>query len=265
MNRAIIGEHPLGHPYGVSFSACDIETESGFPHRELTENGNRDSFFVHTVNTLRTHHISVENLERRKERIARLKIKGFDYSRLSPYPQDENAQRGNFAEVVTAEYLAASTSADLPVYRLRYNTNPNQSMKGDDVLLFDLDSDPVRIIVAESKFRGTPSKAAVVEMIEGLERSSNGTLPVSLVFVSDRLYDEGQTELGERVLNCVELFTDNKLQIDYVGLLFSNTNVGTHVHKNTASTLRNLLVISLGMNEPENLVKRTFDELEGEL
>ncbi|MFQ6963494.1 MAG: Hachiman antiphage defense system protein HamA [Oscillospiraceae bacterium] len=44
-------------------------------------------------------------------------------------------------------------------YRLRYNTNPDQSMKGDDVLLFDLDSDPVRIVVGESKFRGTPDEA----------------------------------------------------------------------------------------------------------
>jgi len=50
-----------------------------------------------------------------------------------------------------AEYLSSTTDAQLPIYRLRYNTNPDQSMKGDDVLLFDLDAEPVRIIIGESR------------------------------------------------------------------------------------------------------------------
>ncbi|GHV47438.1 hypothetical protein FACS189499_04950 [Clostridia bacterium] len=198
MSRAIIGEHPTGHTYGVSLAACDKKTDSEFQHRELTENGKIDSFLAHTVNALRLHHLSDEALERRKVHIASFKIKGLDYSRLSPYPRDDNVRKGNFAEVVTAEYLEATTSTSLPVYRLRYNTNVNQSMKGDDVLLFDLDSDPIRIIVAESKFRKIPSTAPIKEMIDGLQRSHSGALPVSLTFVSDRLFEEGKAELGKK-------------------------------------------------------------------
>ena len=44
-------------------------------------------------------------------------------------------------------------------------------MKSDDVLLFDLDAAPVRIIVGESKFRTTPDKQAVVDIVDGLVRS----------------------------------------------------------------------------------------------
>lgn len=66
---------------------------------------------------------------------------------------------------------------ELPVYRLRYNTNPDQSMKDDDVLLFDLDSDPVRIIVGESKFRGIPDKQSVIDIVDGLVRSYKAGLP----------------------------------------------------------------------------------------
>ncbi|GHU94789.1 hypothetical protein FACS1894208_06490 [Clostridia bacterium] len=265
MSRAIIGEHPTGHAYGVFLAACDKQTDSGFQHRELTENGRTDSFLAHTVNVLRLHHLSDEALERRKVHIASFKIKGLDYSRLSPYPHDDNVRKGNFAEVITAEYLDATTPTSLPVYRLRYNTNVNQSMKGEDVLLFDLDSDPIRIIVAESKFRKAPSKADVIEMVEGLERSHSGTLPVSLAFVSDRLYDEGKAELGEKVMKCAELFATDKLNIDYVGLMLGNANTSANIQRNVKSQLHNLLVISLGVNEPENLVLRAFDELEGEL
>jgi hypothetical protein len=36
-------------------------------------------------------------------------------------------------------------------------------MKGDDVLAFDLDSHPVRVIVGEAKFRATSTKDSVQE------------------------------------------------------------------------------------------------------
>lgn len=52
-------------------------------------------------------------------------------------------------------------------------------MKGDDVLAFDLEADPVRIIVGEAKFRASSSKAAVKEIVEALERSQRGGLPAS--------------------------------------------------------------------------------------
>ena len=44
-------------------------------------------------------------------------------------------------------------------------------MKGDDVLCFDLDSDPVRIIVGEAKYRGKASKAVIQDILEGLQKS----------------------------------------------------------------------------------------------
>ena len=112
---------------------------------------------------------------------------------------------------------------ELPIYRLRYNTNPDQSMKGDDVLLFDLDSDPVRIIVGESKFRGIPDKQSVIDIVDGLVRSYKAGLPISLMFVAERLFQENKPELGRKVQNCAILFATNKLHIDYVGFLMKQS------------------------------------------
>jgi len=176
MSKQIIDKHPIGHIYGVSLSSADKLTVSGVPHRVLTENGKRNAFIDFTVDALKEHHISSDDLARRKNTIAALRIKGLDISNLSPYPASETTKRGNFAEVVVAEYINASTSAELPIYRLRYNPNTNQSMKGDDVLLFDLDSAPVRIIVCESKFRSTPNKKAVTEILDGLGEDRMGCL-----------------------------------------------------------------------------------------
>lgn len=261
----IINDHPSGiHPFAVTLISKDITTTSGVAHRQLEVNANIEDLLDYIVPVLQQHHISSEALKRRKDLIKSLKIANVTIP-PSPYPQNASTQKGNFAEVFLAEYLGSTTEAQLPVYRLRYNPNTDQSMKGDDVLLFDLDSDPIRIIVGEAKFRGIPSKNAVTEAIDGLIRSNKAGLPISLMFVADRLFDEGKYEMAEKLQNCAILFAKNKLRIDYVGLLMSNRNAGDCVNKHTTNELHNLIMISLGIQSPETIVQQAFTRLEGEI
>ena len=65
-----------------------------------------------------------------------------------------------------------------------------------------MDSNPVRIIVGESKFRGVPDKQAVIDIVDGLVRSNRAGLPVSLMFVADRLFESDNFEMAEKVQNC---------------------------------------------------------------
>lgn len=258
----IINQHPSGaHPFAISLQANDVDTACGIPHRALTENGHNDALLNHIVPVMQTHHFSHDALKRRMDLIASLRIANAP-ALPSLYPKADKTQKGNFAEVFLAEYLSATTDAQLPVYRLRYNPNVEQSMKGDDVLLFDLDSDPVRIIVGEAKFRSAPSQKAVSDTIDGLLRSNKSGLPISLMFVADRLFEDGKTELAQKVQDCAILFSTNKLHIDYVGLLMSNHNAKSNVHTHTTNELHNLLMISLGMQAPEVIVQEAFERLE---
>ena len=258
----IINDHPTGtHPFAVSLLFTDGTTVSGVAHRKLEENGHNDVFLDFMVPALQNHHISPDALERRKDLMQSLKIANIPMP-LSPYPQDAKTQKGNFAEVFLAEYLRSTTEAQIPVYKLRYNPNVDQSIKGDDVLLFDLDSNPVRVIVGEAKFRGTPTKQAVVDTIDGLVRSNRAGLPVSLMFVADQLFKEGKNDIAKKVQDCALLFATNRLQIDYVGLLMSNRNSSNHVNNHTTNELHNLLMISLGVVSPETIVQQAFARLE---
>ena len=263
--KAIISQHPVGtHVYGSSLSAEDCATTSGVPHRKLTENGNTDAFLDFTVQALQNHHADSQKLQRIRKTIQSLSGDVCKYQQ-SPYPHADKTRKGNFAEVVLAEYIKACTTAQLPVYRLRYNPNIEQSMKGDDVLMFDLDSNPVRIIVGESKFRGIPNKKAVTDILSGLNKSHNTGLPVSLAFVVDRLFESGRNDLAEKLNDFTTLFLKNKLTIDYIGLLMSNSDASNHIDKNTTSELHNLLMISLGVDSPEILVETAFERLEAVL
>lgn len=259
---SIINEHPVGsHPFSISLTSNDVNTDSGIAHRELIENGNNDILLEYMLPILENHHISSDALKRHKELVDSLRI--INAPKIhSPYPRNLSTQKGNFAEIFLAEYIEQTTDSELPVYRLRYNPNPDQSMKGDDVLCFDLDSDPVRIIVGESKFRGTPDKQAVTDIVDGLLRSNKEGLPISLIFVAERLFQEGKVEIGKKIQNCAVLYATNKLNIDYVGLLMSNINAKNVVKKHTSNDPRNLLMISLGIQEPEKIVQQAFKRLE---
>jgi hypothetical protein len=258
----IINAHPTrNHPFGVSSNAFDDITSVGVNHRKLTES-NRAVLLDIATQAIKKHHASPEMIKRRQDLIQQLNS-GIENPCLSLFPQNPSTRKGNFAEIVLAEYLQSTTTAKMPIYRLRYNPNVDQSMKGDDVLLFDLDTNPVRIIVGESKFRGTPSKKAVSDIIDGLVRSNRNGLPASLAFVADRLFDMGKEELGEKVGNCAILFANDKLHIDYVGFLMSDTRVSAYVDTHTTAELHNLVMISLGVSSPDEIVQRTFDGLEG--
>jgi len=260
---SIIYDHPTRtHPLAVSLLSTDITTACGVAHRKLEENGHNDVFLDFMVPALQTHHISLEALERRRDLIQSLRVVNAPPIPPSPYPQNPTTRKGNFAEVFLAEYLRSTTEAQIPVYRLRYNPNVEQSMKGDDVLLFDMDSKPMRIIVGEAKFRGTPTRQAVVDTINALVRSNKAGLPVSLMFVADRLFEEGNNDMAKKVQSCAMLFATDKLQIDYVGLLMSNRNVSKHVNNGTTNELHNLLMISLGFQSPEEIVQQAFARLE---
>ncbi len=260
---AIIGDHPTNrHPYGDSLTAADSIVATTIQHRSLLECGRNEEFLGYTVQALQRHHIDEATLRRRQELMREQNITGANYQRVSPYPTNPNTRKGNFAEIVLAEYLLATTDAHMPIYRLRYNPNPDQAMKGDDVLLFDLDSPEPRIIVGESKFRGTPTRQAVCDIIEGLVRSNKSMIPVSLTFVSDRLFGSGNEALGQKVLNCVNLIISNRIDVHYVGFLLSNTNSSQCIETHAVCDMRNLLMLSLGMDTPENIVEQAFRQLE---
>lgn len=262
-----LGPHPSAkHPFGRYLTAIDSLTQNKRPHRALREIAKQRSSIVKAVHEMLTrHHASPEALERTRRRVAALKALGYDNiagrEGACRFPMSETTRKGNLAEVVLAEYVVAASGVDLPVYRLRYNPNVEQSMKGNDVLAFDLNSKPVRIIVGEAKFRVIPTTADVQKIAEALLRSYRAGIPTSLQFVADRLYEQGRNNLAERIEDCALLFVQRRLHIDYVGLLLSNTDVEKRVRKGTPNTLRNLVMLSLSLKNPDQFAEACFDGL----
>lgn len=261
--RKCIGDHPSPpNDLGVRFVHADGHSTHGVPTRSLSESDSNIQQFVRAMRAwIRDHHARPVDLERDALRREALIRQGFK-PEISRFPRDPNTQKGNWAEIFLCEYVKPCCHAELPVYRLRYNPNVEQSMKGDDVLAFDLNVNPVRIIVGEAKFRATSSKTAVIEIVKALERSHRGGLPASLQFVADRLFQEGNEELGRRIEECADLFVRNRLRIDHLGLLASNHLAPVHVEEHAKSSTPRLAVMSLNLSDGVGLVEACFNSLE---
>ena len=261
----ILGDHPVPpHPFAEVFVAKDGQTKSNVPHRALAEKAGKRAVMMATIKKMLVrHHASPEALERSRTRCEAMKRLGFEaeQARLGRFPTNDLTRKGNLAEVLLAEYVVAANGVTLPIYRLRYNPNVEQSMKGDDVLAFDLEASPVKVIVGEAKFRGTSSITAVGEIVGGLVRSYKSGLPMSLQFVADRLFESGQVNVGEQVLKCAELFASGSLRLDYVGLLMSDTKSADHVDQATPSTVPRLAMVSLGIPDPVSLIEGCYSGL----
>ncbi len=264
----ILGEHPAPDAFGCHTTAEDGRTNSDIPHRSLTqENEGRDATIEQLRAALIRHHISAEMIARDQRKIKNLRAQGYPVTdaNIHRFPTSQTTRKGNLAEIFLAEYVCSASGANLPVYRLRYNPNVEQSMKGDDMLAFDFGSKRPRIIVGEAKFRETPSKKAVQEIVSGLVHSHQAGLPASLQFVADRLYEANSIDLANRIADCSLQVITGRLDLDYVGLLLSNVNSHSKVKRHTEGSLRSLVMISLGLDGPSMLVQDCFDGIEKEV
>lgn len=114
--------------------------------------------------------------------------------RIDQRPSDSNpnTQKGHLIEILACDFAQSCLGYDIPIFRFHYNPNYEQSMKGDDLLGFDLSSG-TNVIVGEAKYRKTFKKETVLEMYDTI---SNGFRPhpISIEFVASVLEIEGGAE-----------------------------------------------------------------------
>lgn len=251
----IIGKHPSKGIYFEWTECKDTACTNTKRHRQLLAKENlREQAVNQIAEWLVLYHLSEakKNLLNRKKEILE-KYDFAEYARmLHVFPQTDKTKKGNLGEVILTEYLSQTTGISILIYKLRYNPNVDQSMKGDDVLLVD----EKRIIVGESKFRSTANKQAVDKTAETMKTSLS--LPLSLGFIADRLYEQGLIDLSEQIQEIQINLGKTDIDIKNAALLLSTADIGTYVEKNMDSTNQDFTLISLGMNDPAGFMEAAF-------
>lgn len=261
----ILGPHCNGSDFAGSLSASDTHTNSDVPHRLLALPSDRGQLIAEIKKSLIIHHASKEKVERLKKQLEALNIDVSEFSTI-PIPRTDKTRKGNLAEIFLAEYINSASGAQTPIYRLRYNPNVEQSMKGDDVIAIDFSTDPPKIFIGEAKFRKNSSKKTVTDIVDSLNRSYACVLPISLQFAADRLFEQGENTLGQKIIDYIIQITKRKIDIGYVGFLMSNVSGVTHIKEYTEEHPNHKMVmISLADNDIIKLYEDCYANIEDEL
>lgn len=255
----IIGKHPEDDPFCEWIEHQDTECTNRKRHRYLSEkNENRQHAIETIANSLAMYHLS------KSKRMALCKkqkiLEKYDFEEyaksLHVFPNADKTKKGNFGEVILTEYLSKVSGIEVLIFKLHYNPNVDQSMKGDDVLLINEN----KIILGESKFRANPSKEAVEEASHLM--SNTLALPMSLGFISDILFEQGRLELAEEILDIQYRMSRTNFDIKNIGFLLSTKQVKYYVEKYMDSNNQDFLFISLGINDPVEFMNLAFSRAE---
>jgi hypothetical protein len=231
-----------------------------FQHLPLAEiDGARDIVLRPLAETVFTHHNDPEEF--------RENLKALGYSKaaeaLDKRPRTPNTRKGNFGEILASEFLNQSEGYQIPIYRLRYNPNPDSPMKGDDVLAFKFGEPNGKgreIVVVEAKVRSQFSSKAVEDAYKKLE-NGHRPRPTSITFVVTILHKENRGREAKQVLGFLKTLAPHQpirrnLLFLVTGNCPSDPFSWIHQRKNV---MKNLITVNLSISNLDDFVKKLFD------
>lgn len=263
----LIGNHPtLPNIFAKWLVSNDFAVTVTKSHRSLTpliESTDND-LIEWLGRKIFEHHHSDYRIEKLKENYTKL---GYDKyaEQHRKLPKADKTKKGNATEIVLTEYIESCINKKLiKVFKLKYNPNVDQAIKGDDTLMVDIIKDPVKdkikIYLGEAKFRKIPSKTVVEDIAKSLSKNKR---PLSYTFLVEELERDSKTKYLADILDAF-IIDDIKGKSDliYTGLLLSNTKTSSVVESHLSSDNSHMVLISIGIKDPEDLIDKAFEKAE---
>lgn len=119
-------------------------------------------------------------------------------------PDDKKTRSGDLGELLATEYVNSETSFVVPMKKLRWKSDRQMPMHGNDVIGVDSTGNTVRVLKCECKSRAAFGKAAVDESVKTLDLHDGRPNPSTLAFITKRLYEDRQDNVANifRDLQC---------------------------------------------------------------
>lgn len=273
-HERLIGKHPKAPNMFAVWLACeDVAIPAAKPnkkHRKLTENADQRDFAVEAIaDFIIQHHVDSKKIDRIASRKHEI-LKKYNLNKIDEYletqsffPTHDDTKTGNGTEIILSNYVQATSGLKLFAYKLTYNPNVEQSIKGDDCLLFNKENLTERVIVGEAKFRSTPGPQAVRDIINNSEGAKK--LPISLPFISKHFTAIGDETMAAAIEDLQYELRNGKVPVINVGLLLStkshlrSRDTAQQVDYYLDSKNPSLIVLSLGVDDPKQIIDRAFD------
>jgi hypothetical protein len=107
-------------------------------------------------------------------------------------PSNKRTRSGDLGELLATEYLNSETPFIVPINKLRWKSDRQTAMHGNDVIGVDTKAKPIRVMKGECKSRAAFGKATVEEASQSLDLHDGRPNPSTLAFITKRLYEENR-------------------------------------------------------------------------
>ena len=109
-------------------------------------------------------------------------------------PDNKKTRSGDLGELLATEYVNSETSFVVPLKKLRWKSDRQMPMHGNDVIGVDTTGRTVRVLKCESKSRAVFGNTVVEEAAKALDLHDGRPNPSTLAFIAKRLYEERRDE-----------------------------------------------------------------------
>lgn len=105
-------------------------------------------------------------------------------------PTNKRIRSGDLGELLATEYLNSETPFAVPIRKLRWKSDRETAMHGNDVIGVNTKVKPIRVVKGECKSRAAFGKATVEEAATSLDLHDGRPNPSTLAFITKRLYED---------------------------------------------------------------------------
>jgi len=107
-------------------------------------------------------------------------------------PTKKRIRSGDLAELLAAEFLAEKTTYKAPILKLRYKSDRDTALHGDDIIGVDDSGARPLVVKGEVKSRAKFYPSHVAEALGQLDANDGYPTPSTLAFITKRLYEQNR-------------------------------------------------------------------------
>ena len=139
-------------------------------------------------------------------------------------PTSKSIMSGDLGEIIATEYVNSQTEFEAPINRLCWKDHRNMSMRGDDAIGVHFpqnNGEDIAFLKVEAKSRQKLSQSVVDTAREALDTHDGRPSPHSLGFVADRLYEVGEEDKADQILEFQSGFDLDDEQVEHMLFTYS--------------------------------------------
>lgn len=223
--------------------------------------GGRDAIIDELRKLCRGHYVAPEITAKRLAELGAPQTAELIKSHI---PGSKRARSGDFGEILATELSERILGFIVPIRRLRWKDGREMALRGDDVIAIYRDENgPITILKGESKSRAALTAAVVAEAAEALDRDNGRPSRHSVLFVADRLREEGNDDLAKQLEESV-IQSFNRTPVQHLLFTLSGNSPAALLTAHLSTLLKGVRIrhaVGVRIKDHAAFINELFSEL----